>query len=484
MGNVWGQNVEKSIVKIESVIGGKPYEGIGFAWLPPNAKKVCVVTALHVVAGGTITLRSADDNKPLGEAIISRFLRKADLALLEPTGVLKIPALALYGGASSAKGKVWGIKEQRVISRDMALGEKKPLVTKLFERERSPKQEKLPALTDTDVLKYFSPQNYPGKVDVLSLAAPVREGDSGSPITVNGQAVSMVDGGLDNLPGIKKAWWSIPLKANLAELSERGETDVANLKPYTGENGLILFRKPRSENKPVTYKKREGGAVDFSLYHVDQVTFGEVYHTMLPEDKSYIEDALNDEHQVSIDKLSPETIDVYEDYASGATFGIPTMLSDDLEIDQDAGHTFVEAFSQFSEHSRSYVKLIVSIDKGGLRAKDSFKGYILSGEALNDDDWGGEDWHDVHWVKEEHSDDDVVNDLHDPKEPYYHEIMERTYKQGDQGGEVYSSMTINQNGVFLGVAIIVNDPSSLEGDDLLSYYLMEACMTMAGFPYE
>jgi hypothetical protein len=62
--------------------------------------------------------------------------------------------------------------------------------------------------------------------------------------------------------------------------------------------------------------------------------------------------------------------------------------------------------------------------------------------------------------------------------------MERTYKQGDKGGEVYSSMTINQNGVFLGVAIIVNDPSSLRGEDLVNYYLMEACMTMAGFPYE
>jgi len=62
--------------------------------------------------------------------------------------------------------------------------------------------------------------------------------------------------------------------------------------------------------------------------------------------------------------------------------------------------------------------------------------------------------------------------------------MEKTYKRENRGGEVYSSMTINQNGIFLGVAMIVNDPSSLTGEDLINYYLMEACMTMAGFPYD
>jgi hypothetical protein len=296
--------------------------------------------------------------------------------------------------------------------------------------------------------------------------------------------ISMVDGGLQNLGGIKKAWWSIPLKKNLDLLWAQGETDASKLRPYTGPGGRILFSKPRGENKPLTYKKGNPDEVPFSLYHTDRVSFGEVYDTMLPEDQEFIEEVVDDDAQMSVEKLSPEEIDVYECYKTGATFAIPTMLSDDLEIEEDGGHTFVEAFSQFSEHSRSYVKLIVFIDGGGLQAKDAFKEYILSGEALNDDDWGGEDWHDVQWAKDKESDDDVVNDLNDPNEPYYHEIMERTYTRENDDGEVYAAMAINENGTFLGMAIIVNDPSSLTGDDLINYYLMEACMTMSGFPYD
>jgi hypothetical protein len=479
----FSQSVEESIVRVESSIGGKSFEGIGFAWQPPNSQQTYIVTALHLVAGSSkITIKSPGEAK-LTDAKLYKFFRTADLALLAPTGPLKIPGLPIYGGTSSATGQVWGISKQRVVSRQIELGEKKPLITKLFERERSPKMGQLPPLTESDVFKHFSPHNYPGKIDVLSLSSPVREGDSGSPITVDGQAISMVDGGLENLGGIKKAWWSIPLKKNLEVLWVQGETDPSKIQAYTGTNGRILFSKPRSENKPVAYKGNEG-TKEFSLYHTDQATFGEVYQTMLPEDRWYIEEAINDDPDMSMKELSPELIDVYEDYETGATFAIPTILSDDLEIEHDAGQTYVEAFSQFSEHSRSFVKLIVFIDHNGLKAKDSFKQYILSGDALNDDDWGGQNWQDVHWVKDNNSDDNVIDDLDDPHEPYYHEILERSYKKNKDDGEVFASMTINENGDFLGVAIIVNDPSTLEGDDLINYYLMEACMTMAGFPYD
>ncbi len=484
MGDAAAQNVDKSIVRVESIVAGKSYEGIGFAWQPANSRQVCVVTALHLVAGSSKIIIKSPEDKKLAEAKILKFLRNADLAVLVPVGSLKIPALSIYGGASAATGEVWGIARQRIVSRPMELGERKPLITKLFERERSPKQAQLPPLTEAEVLRHFSPHNYPGKIDVLSLSAPVREGDSGSPITIDGQAVSMVDGGLENLGGIKKAWWSIPLKKNLDVLWAQGETDATKIQPYTGKGGRILFSKPRSENVPVQFKNSNRGEGVFSLYHTDQASFGEVYETMLAEDREFIAEVIDDDAGITLDDLAPETIDVYEDYESGATFAIPAILSDDLDIEQDAGHTYVEAFSQFSEHSRSFVKLIVFIDKGGLEAKDAFKEYLLSGEALNDDNWGDENWQGVQWVKDSESDDDVIDDLDDPVEPYYHEIMERTYERENNDGEVYASMTINEKGVFLGVAIIVNDPSSLEGDDLINYYLMEACLTMAGFPYD
>ncbi len=487
--------VENAIVKVVSHIKGKPYEGIGFVYQPANTQKVYVVTALHVVAGNeTIEIQTAAE-KNLAGAKIHKFLRKADLALLEPLGPLNISHLQLHAGALPTTGNIWSISQQRVGANDMRLGKEKPLLD-LFKRERSPRQrEQVQPLTPQEINQHFDPHYYPDiKAPVLELEKPIGPGDSGSPITYDDAVVSMVDGGLHNLGGIKKAWWSIPLKKNLDLLWAQGETDASKIQPYSGKGGRILFSKPRGENAPVQFKEVDQevdqGEVAFSLYHTDQISFGEVYETMLPEDQWYITEVIDDDAEITLDELSSETIDVYEDYESGATFAIPTMLSDDLAIEQDAGHTYIEAFSRFSEDSRSFVKLIVFIDNGGLQAKDTFKNYILSGEALNDDNWGDQNWQDIQWVQDDESDDDVVNDLNDPNEAYYHEIMERIYeRQDDEGnviddGEVYATMTINENGVFLGVAIIVNDPSSLTGDDLINYYLMEACLTMAGFPYD
>ncbi|MGH7599350.1 MAG: hypothetical protein ACREOI_23575 [bacterium] len=487
--------VENAVVKVVSRIAGKSYEGIGFAYQPANTPKVYVVTALHVVAGSAkIEIQTAEEKK-LADAKIHKFFRKADLVLLEPLGPLNISPLQLHTGAFPTTGNIWSISQQRVGANDMRLGKEKPLID-LFKRERSPKQrEQVPPLTPQEVNQHFDPHYYPDtNAPVLELEKSIGPGDSGSPITYDDAVISMVDGGLHNLGGIKKAWWSIPLKKNLDLLWAQGETDASKIQPYSGKGGRILFSKPRGENAPVQFKEVDRdvnqGNVTFALYHTDQVSFGEVYETMLPEDQWFIKEVIDDDAAITLDEMFPETIDVYEDYESGATFAIPTMLSDDLAIEQDAGHTYVEAFSRFSEDSRSFVKLIVFIDNGGLQAKDTFKNYILSGEALNDDDWGDQDWQGIKWVQDDESDDDAVNDLNDPNEAYYHEIMERIYeRQDDEGnviddGEVYAAMTINENGVFLGVAIIVNDPSSLTEDDLINYYLMEACLTMAGFPYE
>lgn len=487
--------IENAVVKVVSYIGGKPYEGIGFAYQPANAPKVYVVTALHVVAGSAkIEIQTAAEKK-LADAKIHKFFRKADLALLEPSGPLNVPPLKIHAGAFPATGNIWSISQQRVGANDMRLGKEKPLLD-LFKKERSPNQrEQVKPLTPAEINQHFDPHYYPDtNAPVLELEKSIGPGDSGSPITYGEAVISMVDGGLHNLGGIKKAWWSIPLKRNLDLLWAQGETDGSKIQPYTGKGGRILFSKPRGENAPVQFKEVdkevEQDEVTFALYHTDQVSFGEVYETMLPEDQLYITEVIDDDAAITLDELSPEAIDVYEDYESGATFAIPAMLSDDLTIEQDAGHTYVEAFSKFSEDSQSFVKLIVFIDNGGLEAKDGFKNYILSGEALNDDNWGGQNWQGIQWDQDEESDDDVVNDLNDPDEAYYHEIMERVYeRKDDEGnviddGEVYAVMTINENGVFLGVAIIVNDPVSLEGDDLINYYLMEACLTMAGFPYD
>jgi hypothetical protein len=165
------------------------------------------------------------------------------------------------------------------------------------------------------------------------------------------------------------------------------------------------------------------------------------------------------------------------------------MLADDLVLAKDGGLTYVEAFSKFSEDSQSFVKLIILIGTDGVQAKDDFKEYLLSGDALEGEEWADQNWQEVEWVQDNESDDDVVDNLDDPQDPYYFEIMERIYERFDEegklidDGEVYASMTINAEGVFLGAAIIVNDPASLKDDDLINYYLMEACMTMAGFPY-
>jgi hypothetical protein len=486
--------VENAIVKVVSQIAGKSYEGIGFVYQPANAPKVYVVTALHVVAGSTkIEIQTAGEKK-LADAKIHKFFRRADLALLEPLKPLNISPLQLHAGAFPTTGDIWSISQQRVGANDMRLGKEKPL-SELFKRERSPKQrEQVQPLTLQEISRHFDPHKYPdASAPVLELEKPIGPGDSGSPITYGNAVISMVDGGLHNLGGIKKAWWSIPLKKNLDLLWAQGETDASKIQPYTGTGGRILFSKPRGENAPVQFKKVDQevnqGKVAFSLYHTEQVSFEEVYETMLLEDQWYITEVIDDDAEISLDELFSKNIDVYEDYESGATFAIPTMLSDDLTIEQDAGQTYVEAFSRFSEDSQAFVKLIIFIDNGGLQAKDTFKNYILSGEALNDDDWGDQDWQGIKWIRDDESDDDAVNDLNDPNEAYYHEIMERVYERSDDegnvidDGEVYATMTINENG-FLGVAIIVNDPFSLTGDDLINYYLMEACLTMAGFPYD
>lgn len=476
---------ENAIVKVVSTIGSKSYEGIGFVYQPPSSRTSYVVTALHVVAGSSsIEIQTAQERK-LSNARIYKFYRNADLVLLEPATPLNIAPLQVHTGPVPSSGKIWSISRQRVAWNDMRLGREKPLF-ELFKREQGQgRSSSLQPMSPADIKKYFSPHYYPdSEVRVLELGKSIGPGDSGSPITYDDAVISMVDGGLHNLGGIRKAWWSIPLKKNLDMLWARGETDTRNLQAYSDQGGRILFSKPRGENPPVRYRKGDDAAAPFSLYHTDRVQFGDVYPAMLPEDRRFVKDIIQDDAALTVEMLFDEELDVYECYETGATFALPTILSDDLVIENIGGQTFVEAFSQFSGNSKSYVKLIVFIDGGGIEAQDLFEEYILSGAVLEGDDWGGHNWQGVTWGPDEASGDVVINNLDDPLDPFYHKIMERSYKQASNEGEVYASLSINGNGVFLGVAIIVNDPSSLEGDDLINYYLMEVCMTMAGFPYD
>ncbi|MFQ5628703.1 MAG: hypothetical protein ACE5I1_08080, partial [bacterium] len=266
-GNIVAQDIEDAIVKVVSTINGQKYDGIGFAWQPADANSVYIVTALHLVAGSSAIAIRSPENVKLANATIHKFVRNADLALLAPENRLGISALPVYPDSRMPpRGDLWSISKQNVVSNKMRLGRQKELFA-LFKRKRSGNKP-MPALKRQDVSKHFNPHNYPGiGFRILALKEPVGAGNSGSPITYRGAAISMVDGGLQNLGGIKKAWWSIPLKKNLTLLWNQGDTNAGALKAYTRQNGRILFSKPRDQNQRMF--AQSSGESGIALYLTD-----------------------------------------------------------------------------------------------------------------------------------------------------------------------------------------------------------------------
>ena len=328
--------------------------------------------------------------------------------------------------------------------------------------------------------------NYPDlKTSVFKFEEKnIRKAHSGSPLTVQGHIVGMVDGG----PPVngKGFIWAIPAAGNFNKLLSEGST-ASPATACTSERLYSGLRadNPHLQNDPVVAEREKrnpfalvddsGEAMTFSLEY--RARCQDIYDTMFEEDQGYIQDLVKENEEpfaeserATIYDLYDQLIDIYQEENTGATIAIPA--ASELSIEKSDGHTLIEASSPYAGISMMIFARSDNSVEDSKAARDWFESYILSDR---------EDW-----VAEENSGDEVDDMLNDEDEPYYNKLMERVAH--DQSGhliaEFYASLTIDGTD-FLGVVVKVNDWATVDDDkeERIFFYMMEACAILTDFAY-
>ena len=464
---------QESVVIIHA--GGQS-SGYGVAYGNPGD----IVTALHVVAGRSpITIVWKGQQFP---AKVEKILKTADLALLRFTSTPpNIPPMKIYPGTPPMKTNVnfW------VAPVGFPMDKKETKLDKTAPLEDLYKRIENNAAAFAKALCSDGQSNYPALTTKVFRFENVNIGKahSGSPLTYEGYLVGMVDGG----PPIngKGSIWAIPAAGNFEKLLRDGSTVApgsacSSDRLYSGIRSDNPHLDPKlaglaqalaaSEKNPFVFTDDNGDQLAFSLDY--RATFRDIYDTMLPEDKQFIKELLEDEKyftdgRVTLQDLFKQSIDVFQDDEAGAVIAIPT--GSELEVEQENGHTLVGVSSP-----RAGSTMILSVQtteslKGSIQAKNWFEQFLLQGGPK--------------WIKEE--EDDIENSLDDPNEPYYDALVDRVAYAADGQtvvAELFASLTIDDNN-FLGVSIIVLERDQLTKNERIYNYLMEACAILTDFTY-
>jgi hypothetical protein len=450
--------------------------GYGVAYGGPGN----IVTALHVVAGRSpITIVWKGKQFP---AKIDKILKPADLALLRFTSdPPNIPPLKTYPGTPPMKTSVnfW------VAPQGSSMDKKETKLDKTAPLEDLYKRIENNAAAFAKALCSDGQTNYPALTTKVFRFENVNIGKahSGSPLTYEGYIIGMVDGG----PPIsgKGSIWAIPAASNFDKLLREGSpvapgSVCSSDRLYSGIRADNPHLDPKlaglaremaaSERNPFVVTDDNGDELAFRLDY--RATFRDIYDTMLPEDKQFINELLEDEKyysdgKVTLQDLFKQSIDVFQDDEAGAVIAIPT--GSELMVEQESGHTLVGVTTP-----REGTTMILSVQatasaKGSIQAKNWFEQFILTGGPT--------------WKKEE--EDDIENSLDDPDDPYYDALLDRVAYSADGEtvvAELFASLTIEDK-TFLGVSIIVLERDRLTKNERVYNYLMEACAILADFTY-
>ena len=445
--NIFSQ-AERSVVRIRI---NNVDEGTGFIFNAPNQ----VVTALHVVAGHKNITVYSEATKNESPAKIDKVHKESDLALLimdNDLGITRVepnlnPNLAV-------EHTIWGYP------RNVATMQGDPV---RFSRSMN----KTPTLSN--ILKVgdkirtgLKNQGYPSpNVRILRLSSTIQPGHSGAPIFDNsGNIVGIADGGLYG--GTARINWAISADY-LSKLISEGIGESHPEFPNAPSIQAALFSSGNSEETTeVSFGE------DKSLAKMRSVPLSEVYDLLAPEDKLDFDYLVNYTRQVTGKDLLSSRIDIYEDLVTGATISVPA----DISIIYDDEDGMLEAWSE-SENVELFIQIMNNEEwANGVEAKDFFAEYS--------EEWEDEYGDPISWEPDpENPDEPAYQDL---EEAFFYQDRSRISRDTEGLVEsVYFASLIIDEADFLGTAVRARGLSNLSEKDLLTYFVMSACVQLADF---
>lgn len=430
---VQSQRNAASIVQIE--VQGKK-RGIGVVALKPDH----VLTALHVVAGQKVGVYSKAKGQ-LVPATIVKVHKESDLALLKLDEPLGLPMVPLSGETPDAARPYFisgYTNKPDILEGPMGLYTNFHPLTTIIE-------------SGTPQYKWLYQNGYPlPTAQIIRLGDPIQHGDSGSPIyNAAGELVGIADGGLKK--GVQRMNWAISTKAHLKDLLDSKEDVKVN--PST----LGFLKNARAENQAF-----ETSSDDLDLYYIFSEAMGDIFETAFPEDQRLMQIYRGYAADMSGYDIFGHQLDVFEDYATGATIAIPNGL----RFEYDASNGLLRAWSPSGN-----VEMDILIKKA-----TSFQDAVSRMDDFQDELFMYEEWYD-------RPEGNQVTDR-SSEELFIESINCAKLDENDDETASLIAEILVEGPYVLARSVTIHDlaAANRNKEDWYYTYAMEACLVLCGFP--
>jgi Trypsin-like peptidase domain len=472
-----------SVVKITCSLGGNQWVGTGFAWENPTQ----VVTALHVVAGCKGIEVFSEESKDRATANIEKVLIASDLALLKLNKSIGLTVLKTESSVQPEnRYRIWGYpqKVETIQGDELRFSDVREKISTL---------EKI--MTASDYESTVGKGGYPAlKAHILRVGSTIQPGHSGAPITNEKyEVVGIGNGGLHE--GIRSINWAIPTSTLKALAVSK------DIPPKERPKQVAHFSVQKIQAESETVPDATG-----SLRRVFTTTLGNVLGSSADEDLEGIARLLGlsanelssetekefdlaeeddndllewdeqlDDPEIASDEseegseseanestdtkklakeILTETIEVYEDNSTGATFALPKGVRPSYNP-----KTHMVTASAADGRVKVFVQIL---EKGG---KDALRKFVVSLDKE------GQWKRDPEWEDEEFENDSV---WHIDRMRFEGKSPEASTK------DLFYSANVEGKS-FLGTAYIGSDIEALGEKGLRTTMLLMACIELAGF---
>lgn len=285
---------------------------------------------------------------------------------------------------------------------------------------------------------------------IIRLDDPIQHGDSGSPIlNEQGLLVGIADGGL--LKGVQRMNWGISAKAHISDLVNSQEDVKVN------PSRLPFLKSARSEN--VAF---DTGAADLDLYHIFTESMGGIYETAYYEDQKLMQIYRGYASNLSGYDIFGHQIEVFEDYATGATIAIPNGL----RFEYDADNGLLRAWSPSGNVEMNILIKRASSFQDAVAHVDDFKNELFMFQKWFDRPEGNK-------VTDESNRKLFIESIN----------CAQLDESRNEKASLIAEILI-EGPYVLATSVTVNNLSAADNnkDDWYYTYAMEACLVLCGFP--
>ncbi len=314
-----------SVVQVRCVTDQGGSKATGFVWPQPGF----VVTALHAVAACPSILVFSEPAMKQSAARLESVLLEADLALLRLSDDMGLTAIAHQQDEPNPRGSyyIWGyplVEEEMSGKRlDFADGWKGGM-TKLGT-----------AFASGELYDLFDAQDYPTEdTQILRVASTIQPGHSGAPIlsTLDGRVVAIADGGL--LDGWRGVNWSIPAHIYLARLQTSLDPFPKSRPQEKGLFSQTTAVEGAASRVPLGAVPEAGSASESAgslgeLVLVRTISLADLAAIMAAEQDDFFGEMvpLILEQAQGLSPPPDLSFDIYEDFRTGSTIGVPAGLA-------------------------------------------------------------------------------------------------------------------------------------------------------------